>query len=171
MIVSCEIMFSANECWKTIEMKMCHKWDDLAKEDHTYRMSESKYFHYKPIWWISINQETLRTNEKTFWLQPSVVYIKQFTPKSWRTTTETETLLEVQTMEIVVGFFLHLVAKGRILVVVPRIQRKSTKEDYDGTVQPVVCRSLAKTSHEFILLCYRYIVYSWRRSACNRRGV
>ena len=37
-------------------------------------------------------------------------------------------------MEIVVEFFLHLVAMERILVVFLRIQRKSTKEDYDRTV-------------------------------------
>ena len=47
---------------------------------------------------------------------------------------KTHTLLEVQTMEIVVEFFLHLVAMERILVVFLRFQRKSTKEDYDGTV-------------------------------------
>ena len=58
------------------------------------------------------------TSEKTFWLQPSVVYIKPFTPRSWRTTTQTHAILEVQTMEIVVEFFLHLVAMKRILVVV-----------------------------------------------------
>ena len=31
-----------------------------------------------------------------------------------------------------------------------RIQRKSTKEDYDRTARPVVYRSLAKTSDEWL---------------------
>ena len=35
---------------------VCRKWDDLAEEDHTYRMSESEYFHYKQNWWISLNK-------------------------------------------------------------------------------------------------------------------
>ena len=35
---------------------VCRKWDDLAEEDHTYRMSESEYFRYKQISWISLNK-------------------------------------------------------------------------------------------------------------------
>ena len=34
----------------------CRNWDDLAEEDHTYRMSESEYFHYKQTLWISLNK-------------------------------------------------------------------------------------------------------------------
>ena len=26
---------------------VCRDWDDLAEQDHTYRMSESEYFHYR----------------------------------------------------------------------------------------------------------------------------
>ena len=52
-------------------------------------------------------------------------------------------------MEIVIEFFLHLVAIGRILVVFPRIQRNSTKDD-DRTVRPVVFGSLTKTSDEWL---------------------
>ena len=35
---------------------VCRKWDDLAEQDHTYRMSESEYFHYRQNWWISLNK-------------------------------------------------------------------------------------------------------------------
>ena len=35
---------------------VCRKWDDLPDEDDTYRMSESEYFHYRQIWWISLNK-------------------------------------------------------------------------------------------------------------------
>ena len=35
---------------------VCRKWHDVAEEDHTYRMSESEYFHYKQNWWISRNK-------------------------------------------------------------------------------------------------------------------
>ena len=134
MIVSCEIIFSVNGCSKTVEMKMFVVNGTI---------SESEYFQYRQYWWISLNKSGNRTNEKTFWLQPSVVYIEPFTPRSWRTTTQTRAQLEVQTMEIVVKFFLHLVAIERILVVFLRIQRKSTKED-------VVYRSLAKTSNKWL---------------------
>ena len=30
--------------------------DVLAEQDHTYRMSESEYFHYRQNWWISLNK-------------------------------------------------------------------------------------------------------------------
>ena len=45
MIDSCEMTFSANGCS-----------DDLAEQNHTYRMSESEYFHYRQNWWISLNK-------------------------------------------------------------------------------------------------------------------
>ena len=35
---------------------VCRKWDDLAEQNHTYRMSESEYFHYRQNWWISLNK-------------------------------------------------------------------------------------------------------------------
>ena len=31
-------------------------WDVLATQDHTYRMSESEYFHYRQNWWMSLNK-------------------------------------------------------------------------------------------------------------------
>ena len=84
-------------------------------------------------------------------------------------------LLEVQTMEIVVEFFLHLVAMERILVVFLRIQRKSTKEDYDRTGRPVVYRSLAKTSDEWLSRIHSILLQLDRLQLtavyCNRREV
>ena len=56
-------------------------------------------------------------------------YIKPFTPRSWRTTTQADPLLEIQRMDTGIKFFFHLVAMERILVVFLRIQRKSMKED------------------------------------------
>ena len=35
---------------------VCRAWDYLAEQDHTYRMSESEYFHYMQNWWISLNK-------------------------------------------------------------------------------------------------------------------
>ena len=36
--------------------EVCRAWDVLAEQDHTYRMSESEYFHYRQNWWISLNK-------------------------------------------------------------------------------------------------------------------
>ena len=39
---------------------VCLKWDDLAEQDFTYRMSEPEYFHYRQIGGsLSISLETL----------------------------------------------------------------------------------------------------------------
>ena len=94
------------------------------------------------------------TIEKTFWFQTSVVYIKTFTPWSWRRLSRAHSLLEVQTMETSIEFFLHLVAMARILVVFLSIHRKSRRKKQakacDRSEQPVVYRTLAKTSDEWL---------------------
>ena len=36
--------------------EVCRAWDVLAEQDHTYRMSEAEYFHYRQNWWISLNK-------------------------------------------------------------------------------------------------------------------
>ena len=41
---------------KNRDEDVCRKWDDLAVQDHTYRMSESEYFHYRQNWWISLKK-------------------------------------------------------------------------------------------------------------------
>ena len=57
---------------------VCRKWDDLAEEDHTYRMSESEYFYYRQNWWISLNKSgnTGEPMRKRYERKPSVVYIE-----------------------------------------------------------------------------------------------
>ena len=35
---------------------VCLKWDDLAEQDFTYRVTESEYFRYKQDWWISLSK-------------------------------------------------------------------------------------------------------------------
>ena len=35
---------------------VCLKWDDLAEQDFTNRMSESEYFHYRRNWEVSLNK-------------------------------------------------------------------------------------------------------------------
>ena len=76
-------------------------------------------------------------------------------------------------MEIVVEFFLHLVAMERILVVFLRIQRKSIKEDCDRTGRLVVYRSLAKTSDEWLSRIHSISLQIERLQLtpvyCNRR--
>ena len=36
--------------------EVCRAWDVLAEQDHTYRMSEAEYCHYRQNWWISLNK-------------------------------------------------------------------------------------------------------------------
>ena len=183
MIVSCEIMFFVNVCSNTIEMKMfVVNGTILQNKDFTNRMSEEEYLHNRQNWWISLNKfgNTTRTSEKTFWFQPSVVYIKPFTPRSWTTTAQAHALLEVLGMATVNEFFLNLVAMEWILVVFLRIQKKVNErgckqrfkiERSNPLSTDLWVNPQTKGFHEFILFCDRWIVYSWRRSYCNRRGV
>ena len=36
--------------------EVCRACDVLAEQDHTYRMSEAEYFHYRQNWWISLSK-------------------------------------------------------------------------------------------------------------------
>ena len=65
-------------------------------------------------------------------------------------------------MEIVVEFFLYLVAMARILVVFLRIHRKSRRKRQakacDRSGQPVVYRTLSKTSDEWLSRIHSFFV-------------
>ena len=82
-------------------------------------------------------------------------------------------------METGLELFLHLVAMERSLVVFLRIQRKSIKrmhaKIYDRTGQPVVYRTLAKTSDEWLSRIHSILLQIDRLQltavSCNRRGV
>ena len=104
---------------------------------------------------LSINQEKY----PTFWLQPSVVYIKR-----WKTTTQADAPPKIQRMVTGIKFFFHLVAMERILVVFLRIQRKAMKEDASKGLRSNGATSLftelwrkpqTNGFHDFILFCYR----------------
>ena len=56
MIVSCEIIFRKRTPEHDRNEDVCRKWDDLAEQDFTYRMSEAEYCHYRQNWWISLNK-------------------------------------------------------------------------------------------------------------------
>ena len=129
-IVSCEILIFVNVCSNMIEMKtFVSNGTILQNKISPIECQHQNIFDTNKIGGsLSRSLETKDHWEKTFWLQPSVVYIRPFTPRIWRTTTQTATLLEAPGTAIV-EFFLHLVAMEWILVVFIRIQRKSMKED------------------------------------------
>ena len=123
--------FGVGFCARSLlSCRKLQRWDVLADEDHTYRMSESEYFHCKQNWWITLNKSGNNTqplrNRSDF--NQALSTLKRL-PRSWRTTTQADAPLEIQRMETGIEFFFHLVAMERILVVFLRIQRKSIKED------------------------------------------
>ena len=97
------------------------KWDDLADEDYTYRMSESEYFHHRQNWWISLKKSgnTTESVRKRSHFNQALSTLNRLHQEAVG--------LEVPAMEAGIEFFLHLVAMERILVVFLRIQRKSIK--------------------------------------------
>ena len=112
-------------------------------------MSEAEYFHYRNNWWISLNKSGNDTQPvRKVLTSASVVYIKSFTPRSWRTTTRAHALLEVPSMETGIEFFTLLVGMARILVVFLRIDRKPRKRRQakvcDRTEHPVVLQNFGE---------------------------
>ena len=105
--------------------------------------------------------------------------MRTFTPRSWRTTTQANAILEVPATAIVIEFFSHLVAMERILVVFLRIQRKSRNKWMQAKAcersgQPVVYSILAKISDEWLSRIPSILVQKYRLQLtavyCNRRG-
>ena len=108
------------------------------------------------------------TIEKAFWLQPSVVYTKPFTPRILRTTNQVDALPEVPAKATVIEFFLHMVAMEWILVVFI-IQRKSITEDACS----VFGKNLRRTAFTNLLFSMLLQLDRLKLTAvcCNRRWV
>ena len=41
--------------------EVCRRWDALADEDHTHRLTVQEYFHYKNKWWLHSNKQGSNT--------------------------------------------------------------------------------------------------------------
>ena len=141
-------------------------------------MSESEYFHYRQNWWIFLNKSgntgPLR-NRSDF--NQALSTLNRLHREDGGQQLRPMPYWYFQT---VIEFFLHLVAMEWILVVFLRIQRKVNKkkmhaEVYDRTVQPVVYRSLGKTSDERLSRICSTLLQIDRLQLtavyCNRRGV
>ena len=157
MIDSCEIMFSVGEWLKTVEMNICQKKNTLTIRTIGGSLSISREMtpnHYENV---------LISNKRC----------------SWRRPTRAHSLLEVQTMETSIEFFFYLVAMARILVVFLRSHRKSRRKRQtkacDRSGQPVVYRTLAKTSVEWLSRIHFTLLQLDRLQLtavyCDRRGV
>ena len=153
MTDSCEITFSVGEWLKTVEMNkfVVHGTFLQIKITPIVCLKKNTFSTRIIGGALSISRKWRPTIEKTVWFQ---TYIKTFTPRSCRRPTRAHSLLEVQTMETSIEFFLHLVAMARILVVFLRIHRMSRRRRQanvcDRTGQPVVYRTLANTSDEWL---------------------
>ena len=128
-------MFSVDEWLKTVEMKKFVVHGTFLQNKIT------------PI--ICQKKNTFTTSK----IGGSLSISRETTPNVYTKKLE-KTLLEVPRTAIVIELFFLLVAMERILVVFLRIQRKSRKKRQakacDRTEQPVVYRTLAKNSDEWI---------------------
>ena len=107
--------------------------------------------------------------ETSFWFQASVVYLATITTRSRRRTTRAYLLLQAQTMAVGTEFILYVVELARFVVdslSFRKSRRRCAKYWVNGVTR--YYKYLAKTFedgfHKFNLFCYRWIVYSWRRS-------
>ena len=169
MTDSCEIIFSLGEWLKTVEMKKFVVHGTFLQIKITPIICKKKNtFYYKNNWWIFLNKsgnDTQPLRERSDFKQ-ALSTLKTFTSRSWRRPTRAHSLLEVQTMETSIDFFLYLVAMTRILVVCKQrlvIDRGN-----------LFCfRTLAKTSDEWLSIIHFLQLDRLQLAAvyCNRRGV
>ena len=91
---------------------VCLKWDDLAEQDFTYRMSESEYFHYRQNWWISLNKSgnTGGPLRKRSAFNQALSTLNLLHRESGGRQLRPTATLEVPATATVIEFFLHLVA-------------------------------------------------------------
>ena len=70
------------------------------------------------------------SSEKTFWLQPSVVYLRTFTPRSWRRTIRAHSFLEEQSMAVGIEFVFYMVEMARFpggLLTIQTVKEEASK--------------------------------------------
>ena len=145
--------------------EVCRAWDILAEEDHTYRMSESEHFHYRQNWWISLNKSGNNTQplRKRSGFNQALSTLNRLHQESGERPLRPLPYWKYQERQPSSSSSSPLLAMERILVVFLRIQRKSIKEVhakvYDRTGQPVVYRTLAKTSDEWLSRLHSFFWY------------
>ena len=132
--------------------KVCRAWDVLADEDHTYHLSEKDYFYYRNNWWLHLNKSGNDTEplRKRSDFKQSFSTLKRLHQEAGGEHIEPVLYWKYKR---------HRVSplpggNGQFLVVCLRIQRKSRKmrqaKACDRSGQPVIYRTLAKTSAEWL---------------------
>ena len=91
---------------------VCRKWDDLAEQDYTFRMSESEYFHCKQNWWISLKKSgnTTEPLRKRSDFNQALSTLNRLHREAGGQQLKPTLQLEVPGMETGIEFFLNLVA-------------------------------------------------------------
>ena len=160
---------------------VCLKCDDLAEQDFTYRMSEPEYFHYRQNWWNSLKKSGTIPNQwenvltSTKRCLHETVYTKQLEDnnsgpypywkyKEWRPASRSS------------SSWWHWRESWWSSWEFKESQWKRMHAKVcDRTGQPVVYRSLAKTSDEWLSRIYSILLQIDRLQLtavyCNRRGV
>ena len=160
---------------------VCRKWDDLAEEDFTYRMSESEYFHYRQYWWISLNKSgnTTEPMRKRSDFNQALSTLNRFhreaggrqlrpTPywkyQQWKSSSSSSSTWW-QWSESWWSSYEFKESQ----------QKRMHAKVYDRTVRPVVYRSFAKTSDEWLSRIHSILLQIDRLQLtavyCDRREV
>ena len=87
-------------------------WDVLAEQDHTNRKSESKYFHYRPNWWITLNKSGNNTQllRKRFDFNQAFRTLNRLHQEAGGQQLEAMSYWKLQRMATGIDFFFHMVA-------------------------------------------------------------
>ena len=146
--------------------EVCRRWDVLADEDHTYHLSEQEYFYYKNKWWLHSNKSGSNT--------PPLRNRSDFK----RALSTLERLHQEAGEEPYVPIYSYKHKQQQLAQSSSSTwwnwqdssesQRGSKQSLENERADPLLIVLWRKTSEdgfqEFDLFCYRWTVYSWRRS-------
>ena len=116
--------------WKTVEMNKFVVHGTFLQMKITSIICQKKNTFTKNSWWISLNKsgnDTQPLGKRCDFKQ--ALSSLTFTPTSWKRPARAHSLLEVQTMETSMEYFLYLVAMARNLVVFLKNSQKVKKEE------------------------------------------
>ena len=136
--------------------EVCRAWDVLADEDHSHQMSWEEYFYYKKNRRISLNKSGNDTQPlgKRSGFKQALSTVKHLHQEAGGDQLEPIPHWKYEQWRPASSFFLYLVVLAIVLVVFLRIHRKSRRKRQanacDRSGQPVVHRTLAKTSDEWL---------------------
>ena len=150
--------------------ELCWRWDALADEDHTHNLTTQGYSLYQSKWWLHSKKKkgsnTIRLTQRPDFKQALSTLHRLQREAEGDTQVPTYSNRSQQWAQSSSSTWWNW--QGSWWTPYPSERHDGDAPSIEWTGRPVDC-SIWKDSSgqdflEFNLLCYRWIVYSWRRS-------